>query len=259
MLKTSSLVLALTAGVFVSSQASPFADALIDYNPGSGYVQGFTIPEASLGEPSRANPFGDATDPFDPPYGHAQIVSVGTGGWLTVGFQTPILNHPNNLYGYDFTIFGNSGFIITNDFDLSTFDWIGIPATDGSLFAENEGVTRVSVSRDGLAFYELRSPSGRTVDKLYPTDGAGDFFRPIAPQIAQEDFAGATLDKIRSIYGGSGGGTSFDISWAVDGTGNPVYLPEISFIRVEVLSGKSEIDGFAAVARNVPGTPRGHR
>jgi hypothetical protein len=186
-------------------------------------------------------------------------VSLGTGGSLTVGFQTPILNHPNNLFGYDFTIFGNSGFIITNDFDLATYDWIGIPATDGSLFAENEGVTRVSVSRDGVAFYELRSSAAPTVDKLYPTDGSGDFSKPVPAQATQQDFAGATLDRIRSIYRGSGGGASFDISWAVDGSGNPVYLPNISFIRVEVLSGKSEVDGFAAVARNVSGSSRGRR
>jgi len=259
MIQVSSLALAMLAGVFVSANASPFADAVIDYNPGTGYSQGFTNPEAVLGEPSRVNPFGEQTDPFDPPYGRAQIASLGAGGSLTVAFQTPILNHPNNLYGYDFSIFGNSGFIITNDFDLSTFNWIGIPATDGSLFAENEGATRVSVSRDGVAFYELRSSLQTTVDRLYPTDGIGDFFRPVPPQVVQQDFAGATLEQMHSLYQGSAGGASFDISWAVDAAGKSVYLPEIRFIRVEVLSGKSEIDGFAAVARNIPGTPRGLR
>ena len=84
---------------------------------------------------------------------------------------------------------------------------------------------------------------------------ASGIFRPVPPQIAQQDFAGATLEQMRSLYQGSAGGASFDISWAVDAGGKSVYLPEIRFVRVEVLSGKSEIDGFAAVARNVPGTP----
>ena len=76
---------------------------------------------AALGEPSQVNPFGEATDPFDPPYGTNQIVSIGAGGSLVLAFHNPILNHPNNLFGYDFILFGNTGFIITNEFDLSTF------------------------------------------------------------------------------------------------------------------------------------------
>src|SRR5262249_50776205 len=49
------------------------------------------------------------------------------------------------------------------------------------------------------------------------------------------------------LYNGSGGGTGYDISWAQDGGGQSVFLPSISFIRVDVLSGKSEIDAIAAV------------
>jgi hypothetical protein len=252
-----SLVLALVAGVVVSSQASPYADAVVSYNPGVGYSQGFTSPSVALGEPSRVNPFGDATDPFDPPYGKDQIVSIGEGGSLTVRFQTPILNHPHNLFGYDFLIFGNSGFIITNDFDLSTYEWIGTPATDGSLFAANEGSTRVSVSRDGIVFYELRAAIAPIVDRLFPTDAAGDVHIPVAPQVGQEDLAGATLEGLRAAYAGSAGGAAYDISWAVDALGRPVQLPEIKFVRVEVLTGKSEVDAFSAVVRNVPGPARG--
>ncbi|HEY0456414.1 MAG TPA: hypothetical protein VGE41_08560 [Verrucomicrobiae bacterium] len=257
MLRKYSLVVAMLSGIICTSRASEFADSVIAYDPGSGYAQKFTNPFAALGEPSRINPFGEPTDPFDPPYGTNQITSIGEGGSLTVAFQTPILNHPNNLFGLDFIIFGNSGFVITNDFDLNTFTWIGTPATDGSLFAENEGVTRVSVSRDGLNFFELRPPAGITVDKLFPTDGAGDFHVPIAPQITQAEFSGATLPDIRTLYHGSGGGTAFDISWAVDVRGRPVFLPEIRFIRVDVLSGKSEIDAFAAVNRAGKAAQRG--
>ncbi|HEX5220408.1 MAG TPA: PEP-CTERM sorting domain-containing protein, partial [Verrucomicrobiae bacterium] len=46
---------------------------------------------------------------------------------------------------------------------------------------------------------------------------------------------------------GSGGGRGFDIAWAQDGLGNSVLLDSISFVRVEVLSGNAEIDGFAVV------------
>src|SRR6266704_1238900 len=125
MLKVS--LLALAAASFVlTSQATPFADTVVSYDPGVGFAPRFTEPAAALGEPSQVNPFGEPTDPFDPPYGTNQIVSIGAGGHLVVQFHTPILNHPNNLYGFDFIIFGNAFFTVTN--------WIGTPATDGSLF-----------------------------------------------------------------------------------------------------------------------------
>ena len=182
---------------------------------------------------------------------------AGEGGSLVVHFQTPLWNHPRNPFGLDFTVFGNCGLIITNDFDPLTYNWIGTPATDGSLFGENTGVTRVSVSRDGFVYYTLNPNSARTVDNLFPTDGAGDFRIPISPVITQADMAGLTLNEIRALYHGSAGGTSFAISSAQDEQGRRVFLPEIQFIRIEVLSGKAEVDGFAAVAP--VSKSRGHR
>src|SRR5439155_1092654 len=80
------------------------------------------------------------------------------------------------------------------------------------------------------------------VDSFPPTDGSGDFQVPLAPNLTQSDFAGATLDGIRALYRGSGGWASYDISWAQDAAGRSVFLPEINFISVDVLSGRAEID-----------------
>src|SRR5438093_13501660 len=130
------LILAAASLVSPSQAASIFANDLISYNPGIGFSPRFTHSESALGEPSRVNPFAEVTDPFNPPYGTNQIVSIGEGGWLVVRFHTPVLNHPRNPRGLDFTIFGNTGFIITNDLDGSTGNWIGAPATDGSIFGQ---------------------------------------------------------------------------------------------------------------------------
>src|SRR5881397_1896059 len=102
MKKTQLLVLAL-ASHLLTAQCSEFADAIISYDPGIGYAAGYTNPAVCLGEPSRINPFGEPTDPFDPPYGKDQIVSIGAGGSLVVYFDQPILDHPRNFYGLDFT------------------------------------------------------------------------------------------------------------------------------------------------------------
>jgi len=248
-MKKISLVLLACAGIVSNSFAANFAAQVISYNPGANPATGFTNASAVLGEPSRVNPFADATDPFDPPYGKNQILSIGEGGSITIQFNEPVRNHPRNPFGLDFIVFGNTGFIITNDFDFNTFNWIGTPATDGSLFADNTGTTRVSVSRDGVRFYMLNPALAPTVDNLFPTDGAGNFEVPVDPTLSASDFAGATLDGIRALYRGSGGGTGFDISWAQDEKGRRVQLSWINYVRVEVLSGKSEIDGFSAVAR----------
>jgi hypothetical protein len=235
--------------ITLTSQAgvTGFADSVVSYDPGVGYIPQFTNAAVVLGQPSTINPFGEATDVFDPPYGTDQVVSIGAGGSLTVQFKTPILNHPNNRFGIDFMIFGNSGFIITNDFDFTTFTWLGTPATDGSLFASNTGETRVSVSRDGQTFYVLNPAIASGVDGLYPTDASGDFHTPVDPSLTQNDFAGITQAGIQAFYLGSAGGTGYDISWAQDSEGHPVKLQDIRYIRVEVLSGHSEVDAFSAV------------
>lgn len=249
MLKIRLLVLATAGFVLNTHAASFFANDVVSYDPGVGFVARYVSPEVALGEPSQVNPFTEATDPFNPPYGTNQIVSVGAGGSITVGFQTPVLNHPNNLHGLDFTIFGGAGFIITNEFDFSTFDWIGTPATDGSLFAQSTGEARVSVSQDGINFFVLNPALAPAVDHFPPTDAGGNFHVPVAAELTASDFAGATLEDIRTLYNGSAGGASYDIAWAQDVSGNSVSLQTIRFIRVEVLSGKAEIDGFAVIAR----------
>ncbi len=229
--------------------AATFANQVVSYNPGTGTSSHFTNDTSVvLGQPSTVNPFGESTDPFDPPYGTNQILSVGAGGWVTVRFDTPVVNLPVNPFGRDFIIYGNSGFIITNDFDFTTFNWIGTPSTDGSLFGQSTGQTLVSVSRDGVNFYVLDPARAPAVDYLFPTDGSGDFQTALDPSLTQADMAGLTLDQIHALYNGSAGGASFDISWALDARGRPVNLPEIRYIRVDVLSGKAEIDGFAAVS-----------
>lgn len=242
------------AGFVVTSRAADgrivngFADAVVSYNPGTGFVAGFTNAHAVVGEPSQVTPgdFGGPVDPFDPPFLSSQIVSIGAGGSLTVRFREGIESRGSNPFGIDFIIFGNSGFIITNDTD-DDFNFIGTPATDGSLFGENDGATRVSVSNDGRTFYVLNPALAPTVDGLFPTEGSGDFHTPVDPALMSADFSGQTLEGIHALYDGSAGGTGYDLSWAQDANGHPVRLREIHYIRVEVLSGTSEVDGFSSV------------
>lgn len=249
-MKKISLVLLACAGfVLQSNAASNYAARVISYHPGAGIDARFTNKTAVLGEPSRGNPFTEAVDPFNPPYGTNQILSIGEGGSLVVKMDRPIFNTPRKPYGLDFIIFGNTGFIITNVFDPNTFSWIGEPATDGSMFGVNEGATLVSVSADGRIFVPL-SRLAPAVDALYPTDGAGSFDQPVNPDLTAADFAGATLADMRALYGGSGGGSGYDLSWA-QWQRRWVRLPYVRYIRIDVLSGKAEIDGFSAAARRV--------
>ena len=46
---------------------------------------------------------------------------------------------------------------------------------------------------------------------------------------------------------GSAGGTGFDLSWARNADGDPAILDAVRYVRVEVFSGKLEIDGFVVV------------
>ena len=103
------------------------------------------------------------------------------------------------------------------------------------------------MSQDNVTYYQLNPFLASVVAGMFPTDGIGNSQLPVNPLLTGSDFAGQGLSGIRSLYNGSAGGTGFDISWAQDNQGNGAALSEISYIRVEVLGGKSEIDAFAAV------------
>lgn len=225
-----------------------FASSVVSYNSGVGFQSGYTTASSALGEPARVTPglYGGPVDPFNPAYLASQLVSLGAGGSLTVQFSSPIMNNPANAFGGDFNIFGNAGFIITNATDLN-WNYIGTPATDGSLFGADAVATRVAVSSDGLNFFTLNPALAPTVDSLFPTDGSGDFGLTVNPALTAADFAGRDLAGIRALYHGAGGGRGFDIAWAQDGLGQSVSLASINFVRVDVLSGKAEIDAFVAV------------
>ena len=250
-------LLALASLFFTFNSHAQFADVVTEYQSGTGFTRGYTNAAAALGEPSRVTPglYGGPVTPFNPAYLDSQLVSIGAGGSLTVKFDKPVHNHPRNRFGVDFIIFGNAGFIITNDFDFNTFDWVGTPATDGSLFGGGEGQSRVSVSQDGVNFYTLNPAAAPAVDSFSPTDGSGDFTVPADPTLTQTEFAGLTEDQIRALYLGSAGGSGYDLSTAQDAYGNAVHLPFVSFVRIEVISGKVDVDGVSAVF-NPPGNKR---
>ena len=246
-------VLAL-ASLSLTSWAGPYADSVVAFTPGTGGNSTMTNASRALGEPSRQtvdpDPLWGGTwpvDPFSGPYLPSQLVSLGQGGALTVGFSTPIQHDLAHPYGIDFIVFGHAMFLITNKLD-DNWDWIGTPATDGTLLVPGTAVTRVSVSQDGNTFYPLNSALTPGLDGFYPTDGSGDFQKAVNPTLRASSFAGATLAEVRRLYNGSGGGAGFNLAWAQDAQGHAVALDRVSYVRVEVLSGVLQIDGLAAVA-----------
>ncbi len=251
----------IVAGVFgmiglMASSASALAQYAVEvkrYEPGTGFATefgtgvGYTNVTSILGEPSRTipGPFGGPVDPFSPPWQIGQLLSVGTGGVLELRLDTPATRSPLNPHGVDFLVFGGAGFIITNG------DYSGGGITDGSIFGGGLATAKVSVSSDGLQYFTLDGSLAPMLDALFPTDGSGDFGVPVNPGLSYSDFNGLGLDGIRGLYAGSGGGAGFSLAWARDGSGLPVSIDSASYIRIEVQSGRVELDGVSVV-RPVP-------
>ena len=231
------------------TRATQFAAEVVSYKSGVGFATdwstgaGYTNKDAVVGPPARETPgkWGGPITPFSPPYLLAQILSIGEGGEVTLKFGKPIRDESINPFGLDFLVFGGAGFTITNG------DFGGGGITDGTLFGQDDGETRVSVSADGDAWFVLDPKRAPAFDAYHPTDGSGDFGLPVNPALAKGDFAAGGLAKFTELYDGSGGGTGYDLGWAVDAAGKPVALAQVRFVRLEVLSGKAEIDAVSDV------------
>lgn len=233
--------LALAGGCFVPVIArAQFAGGVVSYAQGTGANPSYNDPTVALGAPSQFTPgqFGGPVDPFDAAYLPSQIVGLGTGGSITLQFNTPIQHSAAHAYGLDFIIFGHAGF--NEDFGNFT-------ATDGSLYTGGTSSVRVSVSADGLTYYLLNLALTPMVDGLFPTDGSGNPFLPVNPALTAADFSGLTLSGIQSLYAGSAGGAGFNLDWAVDGSNQSVALPSVSFVRLENFNDVAYLDAISAV------------
>lgn len=222
--------------------ASPFASEVVSYVQGAGAATGYTNPDVSLGSPERftgEGQFPGAVTPFNAPWGTDEIVSIGRGGSLTVRFNEPVVNDPNNPFGIDLLIFSNTFF-----FDPDTFDPIAV-----AVFGQG-GI--VEVSMDGI---DWRTVSGAVAAGAFPTLGYSDLTDPYAtgqgsvptdftlPVNPALNWSGMNMAQLAAAYNGSGGGVGIDIGL----TG----LHQISFVRVSVPTnapGAIAIDAFSDVA-----------
>lgn len=225
--------------------ATPWAAAVISYDPGTGASTAHQDPMTALGAPSRTTGGPSDVTVFNSPFGTDQIVSIGTGGELTVFFDEPVVDDPLNPFGIDLLIFGNTFFVA------------GVDGVAGS----SAEPASILLSQDGDTFFEV---PGVFADDLFPTQGfldttdpfggfgtggdgtlATDFTLPVDPSLGIDDFLGLTYPEILALYGGSGGGTGVDLAW--------VGLDSIQYVRIEGLDFSAEIDAFADVVPE-PGT-----
>ncbi len=237
------VVIAPIAMIASTTTASDFASAVLSYVPGSNPASGFTNPLVALGPPERMTGEGftpGAVTPFHPCFSNDEIVSIGAGGQLTLAFDPPLRNQPNNPFGIDFIVFGNSFF---TDAAYPTGTVAALAWDGGTIQVSADGITWVTVANtlaDGLF------PTMGSVDAApySPTVGAiaTDPNKPVDPSWTAATLAGKSFAELVEIYAGSAGGAGVDLA--------TVGLTEVIAVRILVPSGihpNVEIDSVARV------------
>jgi hypothetical protein len=251
------LVLCVSSGLWAGS----YATEVVSYDPGTGAVPGYTDPAAVLGAPARTTSDWPTTNPpvavrmteaqWDP----GQLLTIGSGGSLVVGFDHNVLNDPQKPYGIDLLVFTNT-FFATQDYPANTL-------IDAGAYTFLSTLGQISVSQDGAKWYKVDPAKLGT---MFPTqayqsearDGATagaaltDFTRPVNPSLSYANFAGLTVTQGLALYNGSGGGLGIDLSNLLDDSNNPAGLDWIRYVKVE--GSTNALDGFADVSVPEPAT-----
>jgi len=190
-------------------------------------------------------------------YNQALCSNNGTGlrqgCQIVIAFDQPVVNNPDDggayNWGVDFIVHGNSFFVGQGMTHYDTNMEEYRVAAGGGLFAEPVTVS-VAQTLDG-PWYTFTTP---TADNYFPTQPWAwdrtthawsqqelDWSKPVNPHLTGADFGGLTVADAIDLYGGSAGGTGFDIG--VFG------LDWIQYVKVSDPSGNAgEICGFADVA-----------
>ena len=207
--------------------SNPWADAVIEWDPGVGGVPGYDNPETALGPPENYSGEGidpGVVSPFQPAWTPNEMVSLGAGGILVLSFEEWIENDPKNLHGIDLIIFGNTGFI----------DAAYPMGIVNGLFGADGG--DLSLSDDGINWHPV---PGCLADDAWPTLGwldaqpydespgvlPANHLLPMDPEKNWEDLVGSGWEDVLLAYGQSAGGVGIDLE--------DVGLERVRFIRIE--------------------------
>lgn len=256
---TKVIMSAMIAGATSIVFANPFATSVLSYEAGSNAAVGYTDFNAALGSAERFTGegiFPSGVTPFNPAFGTDELVSVGSGGHLTLGFDTTITNGASHAFGIDLIVFSNSGFIDTSWSDADpNNDGTGVVGTNPFIFGAGGNAT-VQVSQNGTNWFTAAITSFDLLPTLgysdfdVPSPGAignieTDFTRAMDPTLTLNDFANLSFAQIIALYNGSGGGIGIDIASS--------GLQSANFVRFLNESDSAfEIDAIAVVP--APGT-----
>ena len=215
---------------------NPWADHVVSFEPGVGGSAGFNDPTTCLGPPERftgeASAVASVVSPFSPAWGMDELVSIGLGGSIVLSFDEPVVNDPDNPWGIDLLIFGNSGLI---DGAFPAGLCTGIFGADGGMVEVSpDGTSWVQVDIDADGPWPTVGWRDAGPYDAVPGDAPTDVVLPVDPDIAWTTVIGLDHASIVDLYARSAGGTGIDLADA--------GLDAITFVRISVPA-----DAFLAV------------
>lgn len=285
-----------TASAEAAWDMNDFAVEVVEYMPGGGIPthywtgQPYNNPQAALGRPTidtvgdgAAAPPGQAVPvvPVYPAWLPSEVVGIGFGGRLVLRFGRRVYDAPDNPFGKDLIVFGNSFQNISG----SQYWLMGNPALLATL---NKPCTKepavISVSQDGLNWFTFTMDEAYRINPNFSDPNfpgcygfLGDFFAdafaptlgrvyepglpgwwgqetdptlPLDPAVLETDFRNTTLAQITLKYGKSAGGTALDISQfplPVDPQTGRKWIQYIRFDNPRTSGATPEIDAVARV------------
>ncbi|MHC4519114.1 MAG: dockerin type I domain-containing protein [Planctomycetota bacterium] len=254
----------------------------------------FNDPNAALGRPTVDTSGDDWFIPMDmnapvvpvyPPLRAHELVYLGEGGTITLGFNHPVRDDEGNPHGIDLVVFGNPFQMIGGDEGWINKDPRVVEA--GPSGEMEPGI--VSVSQDGQTWYSFTNDpnfmgdnpdfiklasgaeSGSFSDGFAPTLGRvydpchvdaslGDWNRwwsgptnptlPLDPSLSRASFEGMSVARIAETYGDSAGGVGYDLA-RLDLPVDPnTGLKWFQYVRIDDApgGGSASVDAVADVS-----------
>jgi hypothetical protein len=203
-------------------------------------------------------------NPSDTPSGTLASVPYTLDNWTNNGLVTknPFHNHSwfplDGNYFSSRTVSGQTALPIAKTTTLPFADY-----KTGQTYSYTDGGTHTQTNGQTLKFTGVCLNTASTMTKtqyyffgyadVHPKGTSNPILtKPYNPYAMGAITNNNNVNEYNSVIGNCGGGDPIDISWAVDGSGNPVYLTNIQYVRI--YTGTQQMNGaFGEISTEVCG------